>query len=48
VASVAAGQIDLTRFTTYFLSLQEAIQAHDTVARACETNEFKMMLSTEG
>jgi alcohol dehydrogenase len=42
------GTIDPTRFTTYFLSLQEAIQAYDTFARACETNAFKVMLSTEG
>jgi hypothetical protein len=45
---VAAGQIDPIRFTTYFLSLQEAIQAYDTFARACETNALKVMLSTEG
>jgi len=46
--SVAAGQIDPTRFTTHRFALQEAIQAYDTFARAGETNALKVMLTAEG
>jgi alcohol dehydrogenase len=45
--SVAAGQIDPTRFTTHRFPLQEAIQAYDTFARAGETNALKVLLTTE-
>jgi alcohol dehydrogenase len=46
--SVAAGQIDPTRFTTHRFPLQEALQAYDTFARAGETNALKVMLTAEG
>jgi alcohol dehydrogenase len=46
--SVAAGQIDPTRFTTRRFPLQEAIQAYDTFARAGETNAPKVLLTIEG
>jgi alcohol dehydrogenase len=46
--SVAAGQIDPTRFTTHRFPLQEAIQAYDTFARAGETNALKVLLTIEG
>jgi alcohol dehydrogenase len=46
--SVAAGQIDPTRFTTHRFPLQEAIQAYDTFARAGETNALKVLLTAEG
>jgi alcohol dehydrogenase len=46
--SVAAGQIDPTRFTTRRFPLQEAIQAYDTFARAGETNALKVLLTIEG
>jgi alcohol dehydrogenase len=46
--SVAAGQIDPTRFTTHRFPLQEAIQAYDTFARPGETNALKVLLTAEG
>jgi alcohol dehydrogenase len=46
--SVAAGQIDPTRFTTHRFPLQEAIQAYNTFARAGETNALKVLLTAEG
>jgi alcohol dehydrogenase len=45
--SVAAGQIDPTRFTTHRYPLQEALEAYDTFARPGETNALKVMLTTE-
>ena len=45
--SVAAGQIDPTRFTTHRFPLQEALEAYDTFARPGETNALKVMLTTE-
>jgi alcohol dehydrogenase len=46
--SVAAGQIDPTRFTTHRFPLQEAIQAYDTFARAGETNALQVLLTAAG
>ena len=46
--SVAAGQIDPTRFTTHRFPLPEAIQAYDTFARPGETNALKVLLTAEG
>jgi alcohol dehydrogenase len=45
--SVAAGQIDPTRFTTHRFPLQEALEAYDTFARPGETNALKVLLTTE-
>jgi alcohol dehydrogenase len=46
--SVAAGQIDPTRFTTHRFPLHEATQAYDTFARPGETNALKVLLTAEG
>ena len=46
--SVAAGQIDPTRFTTHRFPLPEAIQAYDTFAGPGETNALKVLLTAEG
>jgi alcohol dehydrogenase len=45
--SVAAGQIDPTRFTTHRFPLHEATQAYDTFARPGETNALKVLLTAE-
>jgi alcohol dehydrogenase len=45
--SVAAGQIDPTRFTTHRFPLHEATQAYDTFARPGETSALKVLLTTE-
>jgi alcohol dehydrogenase len=45
--SVAAGQIDPTRFTTHHFPLQEAIQAYDTFAPRARPTPSKVLLTTE-
>src|SRR3954449_801857 len=42
--TVAAGQIDPTRFTTHRFPLHDALEAYDTFARAGETNALKVVL----
>lgn len=43
--TIQAGTLDPTRFTTHRFSLDQAMEAYDTFARAGETNALKVLLS---